>query len=271
MKSICEIYVKFSFHVGIIELSIARACKLDPLNQSEAAFENTQGNDDAKAAILRARMESYNFALDALSDVQLLKSNPLPPHRTPIQDVAVYIRNVFDTAIRSTDPLFHYRLYGWFMKNGLQEELLSFETPYLVPYFKKNLVSEESSLEFLWRYYRNKEHYMEAAASLVKLVKLNSPSLNLKTRTQYLSFAYVNAQSESDPQGIEIEFSNRIKQMLDDSQLQLRVQEILRSSEGIEAQLAADRLDKELLDREGLLLQYGSKFHFLEPVFTEPI
>lgn len=268
-RAICEFFIQSSYHVGIIELALERAHKLDAEKKAVSVYEDKQTTDDAKNALLRAVMESYDFALEALSDVLRFRSQPVPADRIPIQNPAVYQRNVLDTAIKSKDKLFHYKLYGWFMDKGLKEELLTIETPYLVSFFEKYVTDEESSLGFLWEYYRNREYYFQSAACLVKLAESSSPTLKLDARLNYLMIASVNAQSETNPTPPQIIFNATLNQMLHDGSLQKRIQSILRSADTVEAHLAADALDKVLLSKNELYEKYGKNFHVLESVFKE--
>lgn len=267
--AICNFFIERSYHVGVIELALERAHKLDVDNQAVSVYEERQTGNDAKTALLRACLESYDFALTALSDVLMFRNHSVPSERTPIEDPAVYQRNVIDTAIKSRDKLFHYKLYGWFMEKGLKEELLTIETPYLVSFFEKYVTDEDTSLGFLWEYYRNRDRYFESAACLVKLAQSNSPNMLLNSRINYLTIASVNAKSDINPGPSQTVFYLKVKQMLDDGLLQQRVQNILRSADTVEAHLAADQMDKMLMSCEELYQLYGKKFHILESVFSE--
>lgn len=268
-QAICEYLIKYSYHVGIIELALERAHKLDVDGQAVSVYEEKQTGNDAKNAVLRACLESYDFALGALSDVLMFRKHSVPPGRIPIEDPAVYQRIVIDTAIKSRDKLFHYKLYGWFMEKGLKEELLTIETPYLVSFFEKYVTDEETSLGFLWEYYRNRDRYFESAVCLVKLAQSHSPNMLLSARINYLTIASVNAKSDDNPKPSQAIFYSNLDQMLDDGLLQQRVQSILRSADNVEAHLAADQMDKALMSRQELYENYGKKFHVLESVFSE--
>lgn len=268
-ESICQFLINYSYHVGIIELALERARKLDIDGQAVSVYEERQTTNDAKNAILRACLESYDFALMALSDVLRFRNHAVPAGRIPIEDPAVYQRNVIDTAIKSRDKLFHYKLYGWFMEKGLKEELLTMETPYLISFFENYVTDEETSLGFLWEYYRNRDQYFQSAACLVKLARSSSPKMLLDYRINYLTYASVNAKSEINPGPSLIVFYANLEQMLEDGSLQKRLQGILRSADTVEAHLAADEMDRVLMSRAELYEKYGKQFHILESVFSE--
>jgi nuclear pore complex protein Nup155 len=271
LKTICDIYIQFAFHVGIIELALERAKKQDPQNLALLTHESPQYADESKVALSQARMDSYNFALHALNDVLLIRSQQLPPNRTPISDPKVYARNVIDAALKYDDQLFHYTLYNWLMEKNMQEELSTIDTPYLIPYFQKHVADEKSSLEFLWVHYRNKEEYFEAAKCLRQLAHTESPTLTLSDRLKYLSYAATNAQSAM-AEGNKSQYLPRLYALIQEDirvcKLQERVQSILRSQrDNAEVQWAADNLDRGLFSRVELWKEYGSRFLVLQHVF----
>lgn len=275
MRAICQVYVQYSFHIGVVQLALSRAQMLDPQNLAFVAFESPQSCNDIQNTLLKARMEAYDFALEALSDAHRLKSQPLPAGRSAIGDPNVYSRMVTDAALQSRDEIFHFRLYRWFMENNLRDELLMIDTPYLVTYFQKYVNDENSSLDFLWKYYRNRHRYYQAAMYLRQLAFSNSPSLQLSQRIEYLALANVNIQAVATDTTISPReaalFCQELNRNINNSNLQQRIQNILRSTEGVEAQVAADALDRVLFNEHELREQYGLRFHVLSNVFSEQI
>lgn len=273
MEGIRSVYLQYSFHIGLVELALERAQKIDPQNFALLAFKAPQDSDEVKNGFLQARNESYSFALDAVDDAYLLKSNPIPAGRTPVADPNVHFRMVIDAALRSTDMLFHFRLYEWFMRRNLRDELMKTNTPYLVTYFEDYISDEKNSLDFLWQYYRNSGDCAKAAQCLHSLAFSTSNSISLEDRVSYLTLAKVNIQSASSNQFISdyeiTKFTEAVEQNLKDALLQLRMRNILNSTQDPEARVAADKLNTYLLTTQELLEQYGSQFQVLASIVIE--
>lgn len=266
MRAICQVYMQFAFHIGVVQLSLSRAQMIDPENLAFSAYESPQKCNASHSNLYNVRLAAYDFALDALKDAHSLKHQPLPATRTPIGDPNVYSRMVTDTALASKDAIFHYRLYSWFIENNLRDELLIIETPFLVTYFKKHVNNEISSWEFLWQYYRRHGHYFKSAQYLHQIAFSRSPAVTLSRRIECLALAFVNIQasdpdSSFTPQQTAL-FCKELDTNIQNGKLQLRMLEILRSTEGPEAQVAADNLNRALLT-EDEIREYISNFRVL--------
>lgn len=273
MAGIRDTYLVYGFHVGLIELALERAQKVDPQNLGLLAFESPHTSDPAKNSLLKSRLDSYDFALEALDDAYRLISQPIPAQRTTIADPHVHFRMVIDTALGSNDTLFHFKLYEWFMRNKLENELMSRNAPFLVTYFQKYVNNEKDSFEFLWRFYRNRDDFYMAAEYLYKLASSITSEIDLSERMHYLTLARVNilaAASNSSRSTRDIAYLNAsLEESIRVAQLQSRVQSILKSVQGVEAQVAADKLNSQLFTIQELWDQYGSQFPVLTPVFAE--
>lgn len=272
LKAICQVYVRFAFHIGVVQLSLARAQMIDPENLALVAFESPQKSNELQSNLYKARLSAYDFALEALSDAHYLKHQPLPAGRSPIGDPNVYSRMVTDAALASKDAIFHFRLYSWFIENDLRDELLIIDTPFLVPYFKEYVKDNISSWEFLWKYYRSHGQHFKAAVYLRLLAFSESSTISLSRRVEFLALAGINIQATYEdttvsPGDVAL-FRQELEKNIKNSQLQKRIQEILKSTEDVEAQVAANNLDRMLLS-ENDLRDYISNFHFLSIHFSQ--
>ncbi|KAI8992567.1 Nup133 N terminal like-domain-containing protein [Pilobolus umbonatus] len=255
MGAIVSDYMTCSFHVGIIELGLERANKLDPQQLGLVAYETKSDKDGFNHLYYQKRLRAYEYIFSALKDVCNLKTQSVPPNRAPIEDKDIYISNVFSTALATRDKLFHFQLYQWYIKENMTNELLSIDTVYLIPFFQNHVTNPLCSLDFLWQYYRRREQFYDAARYLEKIAFLRTHNLPLGKRMEYLAYAHVNARCR-DPKNQSVQESTEFIQTLDEyintARQQVRVQTILRSRENPEAKTAADLLDLELLSAEKL-------------------
>lgn len=264
LVSIFSVYRQNSFHVGILDLALERAQKIDPQNQGIIAFETPSSRNETTENLMISRLNTYNYIFSALEDLIWISNNGVPQGHIPVPNVTAYVNNIFDTALRSNDKLFHYRLYDWFLAQGLGDRLLTCETPYLIPYFEKYIPDQEKSLRFLHRFYSKKFEYLKASNCLYQLAILPSQTMTLNERVDYLSSASVNARCGNAD-------SEHLDEMARTAAFQWRIQGILESisHENHEASIAVRELDSRLYSYQEMKSLYGGKFHCLNAVFNE--
>lgn len=272
ISSICSFYQAQSFHVGVVELMLDRAQKLDPQQQALAVFESGGQGDEASKALYDARTKTYNYIFLALKDARsLLQPKIDMSRRVPIADKAVYVKRVFESALQNKDPLFHYKLYYWYINENMTDELLAVDTEFLVPFFSKVVQDEYISLNFLWQYYRGKTQFYKSAICLTRLAEMPSDQITLEARMKYLAYARVNCrcgEKETDISNYtRVQLAERIDTRMNTCRLQIRIQNILKNSGNIDAIAAAKELDYQLFDDERKLYSYAERFPQLQDLF----
>ncbi|KAI9272615.1 Nup133 N terminal like-domain-containing protein [Sporodiniella umbellata] len=201
LERVCALYQQQSFHMGIVELMLDRARKLDPHQKALAIYENKNEVDEVSRKLFEERSKGYSLILRSLKDAQSLAI----PHanlteRAPIADISLYVKKVFEEAFQSKDSLFHYQLYCWYLQENMVDELLKFDTEYMVPFFTRVVKDEYKSLEFLWQYYRNKSQFYKAACCLTRLAELPDANITMENRLTYLAYARINCRcGEQEP------------------------------------------------------------------------
>jgi hypothetical protein len=119
------------FYEGIVALCLKCADAIDPQNYGLAHVRDGGKGDEKAKAAYDARVAIYQqiaavldelhhgpeFALPAPDGL----SGPRP--ELPTDDMEAKI-SVLKMARKSTDELFHYYLYGWYLQNNLQTELI---------------------------------------------------------------------------------------------------------------------------------------------------
>ncbi|CEI96631.1 hypothetical protein RMCBS344292_10788 [Rhizopus microsporus] len=272
ISSICSFYQAQSFHVGVVELMLDRAQKLDPQQQALAVFESGGQGDEASKALYDARTKAYNYIFLALKDARsLLQPKVDMSRRVPIADKAVYVKQVFESALQNKDPLFHYKLYYWYINENMMDELLAVDTEFLVPFFSKVVQDEYISLNFLWQYYRGKTQFYKSAICLTRLAEMPNDQITLEARMKYLAYARVNCrcgEKETDISNYtRVQLAERIDTRMNTCRLQIRIQNILKNSGNIDAIAAAKELDYQLFDDEHKLYSYAERFPQLQDLF----
>ncbi|KAL9557197.1 hypothetical protein MBANPS3_001500 [Mucor bainieri] len=267
LESICLIYLQSSFHTGILDLVLERAQQIDPQDKAVAAFENVAEWNETTGKLLTARLNAYKHIFHALEDVLVLKQQGVPQDRVPIasQYLPGYVAKVFDTAMASHDKLFHYHLYNWFLSHGLESQLLEYETPYLIPYFKTYIPDRVKSLRFLYQYYNQKHQYAEAFNCLYELAILPSQVLNLEDRMEYLSQALINAKCG----GMDASAEAALNELIGAASIQGRIKDILQGdTDNVEARHAVRDLDCRLYSRSELEELFVSRFPVVKEILS---
>jgi nuclear pore complex protein Nup155 len=94
----------------------------------------------------------------------------------------------------STDEVFHYDLYDWYLSQGWTDRLLAIDSPFVISYLQKQSLTSIDRADLLWRFYASSKRYHDAATVQVGLAKSEFP-LDLKARIEYLSRAKANGST----------------------------------------------------------------------------
>ncbi|KAI8336815.1 Non-repetitive/WGA-negative nucleoporin C-terminal-domain-containing protein [Chlamydoabsidia padenii] len=241
LKEICTEYRYQGYYIGVVKLALERAKRLDPQNQGLTYVESTGSlvspptqqtesmalDNDSKSHFYQLRLQCYEQIFQALAEVRSLRRGD----RVEVRGRQIHSNNpdiladeVLSTALSSNDILFHYTLYQWFLvgsknDNSMLTELLSVDTEYIVP-FLKEFVQVFEGLDFLWKYYRRREQYFEAALYLEALA-MESPDLDTNQRMEYLGMATLYARAR-EPKYLERQEAAQFIQRLEQQMEQLR-------------------------------------------------
>ncbi|GAN01153.1 nucleoporin-domain-containing protein [Mucor ambiguus] len=267
LGSICLIYIQSSFHTGILDLVLERAKQIDPEDKGVAAFESVASLNENTDKLLRARLDAYKHIFNALEDVLVLEQRGVPEDRVPIarQYLSGYVSKVFDTAMASSDKLFHYQLYNWFLSHGLESKLLEYETPYLIPYFEKYIPDRVRSLGFMYQFYNQKHQYAEAFSCLYELAILPSQVLNLDKRIELLSQALINAKCGHLDANAEM----KVNDLIQVASIQGRIKDILEGdTDNVEARQAVHDLDCRLYTQKELDESFVSRYSVVKDILS---
>lgn len=230
LAEICTQYRYQGYYVGVVKLALERAKQLDPQNQGLTYIEDTGSLElpsaspappaDSGAHFYQLRLQCYQQILHALTEVRKLQQGGNV--RTNSQSIRsdnpdAVSAEVLSTALSSDDILFHYTLYQWFLMESKHDsrmlmELLSFDTPYIVPFIKE-YVDVFEGLGFLGEYCRRREQYYEAALYLEALA-MESPNISNGTRMEYLGKATFYARAR-DPNHLEVQEATQLLQRLE--------------------------------------------------------
>ncbi|KAK9740638.1 hypothetical protein RND81_03G050200 [Saponaria officinalis] len=216
LRTICRKFEDLRFYEAVVRLPLQKAQALDPGGNAI----NEQIDQSIRERALAQREQCYEIIAIALRN---LKGEALPkdfgspttpqPTRSFLDQSSrkKYICQIVQLAVQSSDRIFHEYLYRTMIDMGLENELLEFAGPDLVPFLQhavsepRNEVHSASTstqskyLELLARYYVMKRQHLLAAHVLLRLAERRSingrDAPSLEERYQYLNNAVLQAKN----------------------------------------------------------------------------
>ncbi|XP_059649707.1 nuclear pore complex protein NUP155 isoform X2 [Cornus florida] len=238
LQTVCKRFEDLRFYEAVVRLPLQKAQALDPAGD---AF-----NDQIEAGIrehaLAQREQCYEIITHALRSLKGEASrrefgSPIRPVTQSVLDPASrrrYVCQIVQLGVQSPDRLFHEYLYRTLIDLGLENELLEYGGPDLVPFLQSagrepvqevravsSVASATSPLgqsripipanqakyfELLARYYVLKRQHVLAAHLLLRLAERRSTDAGdaptLEQRRQYLSNAVLQAKNAGNSDGV---------------------------------------------------------------------
>lgn len=232
LRTICKRFEDLRFYEAVVRLPLQKAQALDPAGD---AF-NEQIDPAIRERALAQRELCYEIIISALRNLKgegELGSPSKPASTRSILDPSSrkkYICHIVQLAIQSPDKVFHEYLYRSMIDLGLENELLEFGGPDLVPFLQRavskptgkvhaasssmqptNLgihdhLNQAKYLDLLARYYVLKRQHLLAAHVLCRLADIRSvdgrDAPSLEERCQYLNNALLQAKNASNNDNI---------------------------------------------------------------------
>jgi len=286
LSAISPQLAQVNFYLGILELGLTEARKVDPQLLAVHFYNNGEPHDDIQGMqAYLARQQCYKAITDT---VCLLWSSsvshpqaPSVPHQPgpPVavdtrgmdpQQALVYKEELLSAALRSDDPLFHAALYDWLFATNHAEKLLEVNTAYVEQYLRRkvNLQTDNTSaLDLLWRHYEKTENFPAATRILAQLAERHGSGVPLSQRLEYLSRAVICAKSSTSRLGTSAagEFLHELEEKMEVARLQMQVHKALSSMRSApDLDNAKASLDCQLMDITSLYEDFADRYDLHE-------
>lgn len=242
LPTICTNYLDLDFPLGIVYLCLACAAAVDPQNMAMMWVRNGRPERDEDGRLAFANRERCYGHIWSL--LNRFNSGVLGPEK---------LTDILKAARRSTDEMFHIRLYEWYISEKLQQDLIKLNTPYLENFLTK-YCPQDIRFDLLPSYYIRNEKYFLASRVLLQQAE-TSVDISLIERIQLLAraqTAFKSAQAAGDP------LANQQKQKDLDERIEVaNVQEkTLKEIEAVSpGSPAIAQLNAKLLDNSTLYNQ----------------
>ncbi|XP_058181474.1 nuclear pore complex protein NUP155 isoform X1 [Rhododendron vialii] len=239
LQTVCKRFADLRFYEAVVQLSLQKAQALDPSGDAL----NEQIDAGMREHALARREQCYEIVTSALCALKGETSqrefgSPIRPVVQSALDPASrkkYICQIIQLGVQSPDRLFHKYLYRALIDLGLENELLEYGGPDLVPFLQSagrepvqevravpavssatspmghsgvHILSNHQAkyFELLARYYVMKRQHVLAAHALLRLAERRPVDggdvPTLEQRRQYLSHAVLQAKNSSNSDGV---------------------------------------------------------------------
>ncbi|CAA7033766.1 unnamed protein product [Microthlaspi erraticum] len=219
LRAVCKRFEELRFYEAVVCLPLQKAQALDP--DGEAFNEQLDGSIREHA--LAQRNQCYEIIANALRSLTSSMLDEASRRQ--------YICQIVHLGVQSTDRAFREYLYKAMIELGLENELLEYGGPDLIPFLQNagsNSASEVGALssgssplghpgtqissnqakyfDLLAKYYVSKRQHVLAAHVLLRLAErraiISGDSPTLEQRRQYLSHAVLQAKNASNSDGL---------------------------------------------------------------------
>lgn len=239
-------YVDLQFFAGAVQLSLNVAKEVDRGNKALHWANDGKPEGDPRAALYNQRMQCYELIHKILTHVdQLSRQQPeTTDGRTNV--IAVKRDEAYNIVNQSTDELFQFDLFDWYLKQGWEERILEVESDFVITYLQKLSGNELKHADLLWRYHAHKERYYQAALVQEQLARSDFV-IPLQKRIEYLSRAKANSSTHTSGVGRSTRqvLQRSITDLLDIANIQDEVLQRIRGDARIVPEVR-ERIIKEL-------------------------
>lgn len=193
LESAIKQYTALQFYAGAIQLVLKVADTSDPTDEAGSLLRDNMPNDETRQKFYDYRQRCYNLIHDVVNAVDQSSKDSVSSPRARSSKVAQRQREAYNVIAESTDELFLSNLYDWYLDQGWTDRLLATDSNYIVQYLERKAQFDHTHADLLWRYYNQKQLYLESSLIQLELAK-SSFDLPLARRILYLSQAKTNIQ-----------------------------------------------------------------------------
>lgn len=254
LSAVCDLLHSARAYKYIVDICLFIAEKRDPLNlagfQQSRILNSTldDGEERTRATAFSYRIDCYMKIMDTLD--RLMNHEDFD--------------EVFDSCIKSTDELFHTKLYEWLCEKNLSSKLLDVKSPYVESFLKKKAECDSystSHLDLMWRFYERRGNFFGAAQILDKLASKPCIDYGLDERLEYLCRAKGCVEALPTPG----EYLHELEEKMEVLRIQIQVHKKLKElPESPMVAEAISQLNYSIADLTQLYQNYAQKFNFYD-------
>ncbi|KAG5366577.1 putative nucleoporin [Yarrowia sp. B02] len=253
-----DLYCEQGYYTGAIQVALSVAQEMDRANVAAAYMLDDMPEGDVRQGTYEKRVKVYSMVFGVLERVvEDSPANSAAPNEA------------YDIALASTDEVFQYCFYDWFIETGNSARLLDLDTPYILPYLVNNAKKSVGMADLLWCYYQMRGSVISAAEVLFDIATSTKFVLPLAQRIECLSRArgYVNCPAPITSRQQLAQLTTRIQELLEVSSIQddilTNVKKDPRFHDARRQETMA-KLDGPIMGVSELFNQYADPLQYLE-------
>ncbi|KAI1493487.1 Non-repetitive/WGA-negative nucleoporin C-terminal-domain-containing protein [Biscogniauxia mediterranea] len=192
LESAIEQYVALRYYAGAIELCLVVAHEKDRGNAALLWINDGKPPGDPRIKQFNDRRLCYDLIHRVLYDLDVASSREPEVIDGKPTLIATKRAEAYDVVNNSTDEVFHFDLYEWYIQQGWTDRLLRIESPHVTTFLTRLATKDIEHADLLCRFYTMRSMFFNAAKVQAELAKSDF-DISIKGRLTLLSKAKTNA------------------------------------------------------------------------------
>ncbi|KAI5862066.1 nucleoporin-domain-containing protein [Durotheca rogersii] len=192
LESAIEQYVGVRYYAGAIQLCLVVANEKDRGNSALSWINDGKPAGDPREHLFNERKVSYRLIHRVLQDLDAASSREPELIDGKPTLIATKRAEAYDVVSNSTDEVFHFDLYEWYIQQGWTDRLLVINSPHVTTFLRRLASKDFEHADLLCRFHTMRGMFFEAAKVQSDLAQSDFP-ISIKDRLSLLSKAKTNA------------------------------------------------------------------------------
>ncbi|KAH9908322.1 nucleoporin-domain-containing protein [Xylariomycetidae sp. FL2044] len=192
LESAVQQYVNLRYYAGAIQLCLTVAHEKDRGNSALTWINDGRPDNDPRSKAFESRKTCYSLIHDVLRNLDATASQE-PEMIDGRPTLFTTKRNeAYDVVNSSTDEVFHFDLYDWYIQQGWTDRLLHVDSPHVITFLRRLAAKDFNHADLLCRFHTMRNEYFQAAKVQAELAQSDF-AIGIKERVTLLSKAKTNA------------------------------------------------------------------------------
>ncbi|KAL2022892.1 hypothetical protein VTK56DRAFT_4423 [Thermocarpiscus australiensis] len=192
LRGAVEQYIELKYYAGAIQLCLTVARQKDRGNTALSWVNDGKPANDPRKKAFDERKICYNLIHEVLDKLEVaFAGEPEQVDGRPTL-AATKRMEAYSVVNDSSDEVFHFDLYEWYIEKNWTDRILSIDSPHVVTYLQRLAETDYQHAELLCRFYTHRNRFFEAAQVQATLAK-SDLAIGIKDRITLLSRAKANA------------------------------------------------------------------------------
>ncbi|KAK4144587.1 Non-repetitive/WGA-negative nucleoporin C-terminal-domain-containing protein [Dichotomopilus funicola] len=192
LGSAVEQYLQLNYYAGAIQLCLTVAQEKDRGNTALTWVNDGKPPNDTRKKAFDERKICYTLIHDVLDRLEVAFAGEPEIIDGRLTLAATKRAEAYNVVNDSSDEVFHFDLYEWYIQKNWTDRLLSIDSPHVITYLQRLAETDYQHAELLCRFYTHRNRFFEAAQVQATLAK-SDLNIGIKDRITLLSRAKANA------------------------------------------------------------------------------